>query len=284
MPIKHILFPVDFSERCEDAVPFVEAMARSCDAKVTLLAAAEIHFAGAAEGSILIDPQEILRETAKRLDEWQPKQFQGIPANRIAQLGDPTALIADFVKANQVDLIMMPTHGYGPFRQLLLGSVTAKVLHDVGCPVWPTAHTHEDQDPQHASTRKIICAIDSGAESIALLRWAGNLAKKLNATLRVVHAIPGMEAWPERQLDVEFEAQMRESARQRILAMEKSADIDVQVCVGSGSVANVVAEEARQHRANLVIIGRGAASQTFGRLRTHAFGIIRHSPCPVLSV
>jgi hypothetical protein len=32
-------------------------------------------------------------------------------------------------------MILMPTHGYGPFRQMLLGSVTAKVLHDSKCPV-----------------------------------------------------------------------------------------------------------------------------------------------------
>ena len=31
---------------------------------------------------------------------------------------------------------MMPTHGCGPLRRFLLGSVTAKVLHDVSTAVW----------------------------------------------------------------------------------------------------------------------------------------------------
>ena len=48
--------------------------------------------------------------------------------------GEPAREIVDFAAANQVDLVMMPTHGYGPFRQLLLGSVAAKVLHDAHVP------------------------------------------------------------------------------------------------------------------------------------------------------
>jgi hypothetical protein len=42
--IKHILFPIDFSERCCAAVPFVDAMARQYGAKVTLLSVSEALF------------------------------------------------------------------------------------------------------------------------------------------------------------------------------------------------------------------------------------------------
>ena len=35
---------------------------------------------------------------------------------------------------------------------------------------------------------------------------------------------------------------------------------------------------------DLILIGRGMLHETMGRLRTHAYGIIRHAPCPVLSV
>ena len=38
--IKHILFPVDFSDRCNTAVPFVEEMARRNGAKITLISVA----------------------------------------------------------------------------------------------------------------------------------------------------------------------------------------------------------------------------------------------------
>jgi nucleotide-binding universal stress UspA family protein len=41
---------------------------------------------------------------------------------------------------------------------------------------------------------------------------------------------------------------------------------------------------AKEHGANLLVIGRGSASGIFGRLRANAYSIIRESPCPVVSV
>ena len=143
---KHIVFPVDFSERCAGAVPFVEGVARHYGAKVTLISVAHPFYAGGLAGSPVIDPQEVLAGVKLDLDQWQPDGFKGSEVERFAELGDPAQCIVDFVDTHDVDLVMMPSHGYGPFRQLLLGSVTAKVLHDVKCPVWTTAHTGEAPD------------------------------------------------------------------------------------------------------------------------------------------
>jgi len=280
---KHILFPVDFSDRCVGAVSFVAGMARQHGAKVTLLAVSHPFYAQGFEGAPIIDPQQMIAGLKAELDGWSKDSFAGLQVERVAEYGDPARCIVDFVNAHDVDLVMMPSHGYGPFRQLLLGSITSKVLHDVHCPVWTTAHTGEAPDLEHLALRKIVCAVDSTPASIPLMRAAGGLAKGFGATLRLVHAVPGIEAWPERQMDQGFEQQLRENARRTVQELQKAADIDVPVCVGAGTVADVVCEEALQHGADLVVIGRGALQETLGRLRTHAHGIIRHSPCPVLS-
>ncbi len=282
--IKHIVFPVDFSDRSNGAVPFVVEMARRHDARVTLIAVAYPYYVGGFEGAPMIDPQLILDGVKPQLDNAFLSDFAGLKVDRMAVLGDPARAITDFVAANKVDLVMMPTHGYGPFRQFLLGSVTAKVLHDVHVPVWTTAHTGEAPDREHLAMRKILCAVDASPASIELMRWAAGLSKKLGATLRLVHAVPSIEAWPERQMDQEFESTLRDNARRTIQDLEKAADIEVAVCVGAGTVPDVVREEALQHGADLVLIGRGALQETLGRLRTHSYGIIRHAPCPVLSV
>ena len=282
--IKHIVFPVDFSDRCNGAVPFVAEMARRHEAKLTLLAVAHPHYMEGLEGSPLIDPQAILDGVKSQLDESFLSDFAGLQVNRIALLGEPSRAITDFVTANQVSLVMMPTHGYGPFRQLLLGSVTAKVLHDVHVPVWTTAHTDLAPDREHIALRKLLCAVDASPACVELMRWAAELAKDMGATLRLVHAVPGIEAWPERNMDQELEETLRESARRTIQDLQRAANIEVPVSVGAGTVADVVREEALQHRSDLIVIGRGALQGTLGRLRTHSYGIIRHAPCPVLSV
>jgi len=282
--IKRILFPVDFSDRSNGAAPFVAEIARRHGAKVTLLAVAHPNYAGGLAGAPLIDPQLILDGVKSQLDDSFLTDFTGLTVDRMAVLGDPGREIIDFVAGNKVDLIMMPTHGYGPFRQLLLGSVTAKVLHDAHVPVWTTAHSGEAPDREHLAMRKVLCAVDSSPASIELMRSAAAWCKILGATLRLVHAVPAIEAWPERTMDQEFEETLRENARRTIQDLEKAADIGVPVCVGAGAVPDVVREEALQHKTDLIVIGRGALQGTLGRLRTHSYGIIRNAPCPVLSL
>lgn len=280
---KHIVFPVDFADRSNGAVPFVAEMARKQDAKVTLISVAHMPNMELLEAPT-IDPQPIFDGLKSQLDHAYSNHFAGLKVDRIAVIGDPAHAIIDFVSTNRVDLVMMATHGYGPFRQLLLGSVTAKILHDAHVPVWTATHTVEPPDREHVNIRKILCAVDASAESVELMRWAAGLCKDLGATLRLIHAVPSIEAWPELQMDQKFEETLRENVAHTIQNLEKAADIAVPVCIGVGTVPDVVREEALQHGADLILIGRGALQGTLGRLRTHAYAIIRHAPCPVLSV
>jgi len=150
--------------------------------------------------------------------------------------------------------------------------------------VWTTAHTGTAPDRQHLGLKKVLCAVDGTGESASVMRFAASLSKDLGASLRLVNVVPGIEAWPERQMDIEFEEQLRANAKQRMEELQASTKIDAPFCVAVGPVADSVAEEAERHGADLLVIGRGAIHETLGRLRTHAYGLIRLSPCPVLSV
>jgi nucleotide-binding universal stress UspA family protein len=178
---------------------------------------------------------------------------------------------------------MMPTHGYGIFRSLLLGSVTAKVLHDAECPVWTDVHV-EEAPPPSADVANLMCAVDLSDSSVRTLRFAGKLAQDFNAKLWLIHAVPGAEARPEKYFDTDLQAFLEDEARKTIQKMQETAGIAAQLCFGAGEVAGVVREAALHHAADLVIIGRGHASATLGRLRTNTYSIIRQAPCPVISV
>ncbi|MEQ1946628.1 MAG: universal stress protein [Bryobacteraceae bacterium] len=280
---KHILFPVDFSDRCNGAIPFVENMAHKCGAKVTLLAIAHPVYAGGLAGAAVVAPQEILSAVKMQLDNHFANSFTQIHVERVADMGEPAQVITGYAMAHDVDLVMMPTHGYGPFRQLLLGSTTAKVLHDLGRPVWTTAHKGDAPDRAHLEPQKLLCAIDGSLQSAAVMQSADLLAKQLGASLRLVHVVPGIEAWPERQMDMELEEEMRQAAKENIESMAASLGIDAPVCIRVGTVADGVADEVTRHGTDLLLLGRGKMQDTLGRLRTHAYGIIRLSPCPVIS-
>lgn len=235
-------------------------------------------------GLVVMDLDELKSDLQARLDETLVKEFAHLPVQRIAELGDPAEVIIRFAHSEGVDMIMMPTHGYGPFRRLLLGSVTAKVLHDAQCPVWTGAHMEKPPMHERLAWRSVLCAVDGTPKSTPVMEWAAQFSKETGAALRLVHVVPGAEAWPERQLDQEFESDLRKTAREKIECLQRSVGVKAPLCIATGEVAEATRDEARRHGADMIVIGRGVLDETLGRLRTNAYGIIRQAPCPVVSV
>jgi nucleotide-binding universal stress UspA family protein len=287
LAIRHILFPVDFSKRSQATAPLVRTMAARFNAKVTLLSVAP-PFWQAAIGdpgaAVMFDMNEIRRDLEDRQSGAFLRELAGVPVDRVAEVGDPAHCITAFAHTHAVDLIMMPTHGYGQFRSMLLGSVTAKVLHDAHCPVWTSTHSLDADAGAHVPGRAILCAVDGTPESVALIVWARHYADATGGNLRVAHALTGLLDWPEAHIGPEFEEELRKQAQQTIEAQIQSTGTEAPLCVGVGEIPAVVREEARRHNADLVVIGRGVLHEKLGRLRTQAYAIIRQSPCPVISV
>jgi nucleotide-binding universal stress UspA family protein len=287
LTIKHILFPIDFSERTCGAVPFVEAMAVRFGARVTLMGVAPpMPFGGMVDPSALVvlDPDELRQDLQNRLNATLKKEFANLSVERVADVGDPAAVITQFAHSEGVDLIMMPTHGYGPFRRLLLGSVTAKVLHDAQCPVWTGAHMESPPGGRHPTWESVLCAVDGTPKSTPVMEWAAQFSTRTGAALRFVHAVRGLEGWPERTFNGEFENELRREAAEKVGRLQSSLGMEAPVCIATGNVAEAVCGEAVRHGSDLLVIGRGVLDETLGRLRTHAYGIIRQAPCPVISV
>jgi nucleotide-binding universal stress UspA family protein len=285
LPIKHILFPIDFSERCGAAAPYVATMARRFGAKITLLNAVQPYWYSSMPDSapIFLDIDEIQRDVKFELSQSFEEEFAGFVVERSVEVGDPAEIITQFASNHAVDLVMMPTHGRGLFRQLLLGSVTAKVLHDCQCPVWTSAHVQDTPKLIHMEIRNVLCAVDIAPKSTDLLKAAAQFAEENNARLQLMHAIPVQAGWPDRILDAPFEEALIKEARCSIGEWQKTVHVNAPLCVVRGDVPSAVHESAVRHAADLVIIGRGVINQRLGRLRTNAYEIIRQSPCPVLS-
>jgi nucleotide-binding universal stress UspA family protein len=233
---------------------------------------------------MVVDMEEVRGQFRKRLKKTFIPEFEGFHVQRVVEIGEAAEELVGYAHSQGVDLIMMPTHGFGPFRSLLLGSVTSKVLYHARCPVWTAAHVEEAPQNGHTTPKNILCAVDATPKSGALMKWAAEFAKAAGASLRIAHAIGGVQGWPERRLNREFEETVRKDAKQDIARLLESAGVNATPCVAVGDVAGAVREEAVRHAADLVVIGRGSIHEKLGRLRTHAYGIIRQAPCPVISV
>ncbi len=106
--------------------------------------------------------------------------------------GPAAACIVERAATMEAPLIMMPTRGHTRFRQLLLGSVTAAVLHDAACPVWTDAHT-EDGPELTGVYNSMVCAIDMGPRTPGVLQTSIEFSSHFGASLHVVHSVPGID-------------------------------------------------------------------------------------------
>jgi nucleotide-binding universal stress UspA family protein len=133
-PFGKLLLPVDLSERSLDAARQAEVLARHFHSDVTVL-----HVVGPHEHeSGRFEPGGV---KAHEFETLLARDFTGASISQIVRDGNPAREILDFTGSNRVDLILMASHGYGPFQSFLMGSGAAEVLRHATCPVWITDHT-----------------------------------------------------------------------------------------------------------------------------------------------
>ena len=214
--IKHILFPLDFSAAGLAAISYVRAMANQLHAKVTVLSVVPptwVSPPGLIPPPAGSDPVALQNALQAHLDKLAIDGLESPPA-RLTVVGDPAMKIAEFTRDNAVDLVMIPTHGHGLFRSLLLGSVTSKVLHDVHCPVWTAAHAEK----QHAQAvpRKILCALDATEKSVALAQWAADFSRQVDASVQLFHVVRPISDWLSLETEQTLQEELRAESRTRI--------------------------------------------------------------------
>jgi len=287
--MERILTPVDFSERSVGAARYAEALARHFGAESTLLHVLpppHYEFSSMEVGGALVNELFEARtaQVKKELETFLAGECPGWNPRRVLLEGDPAREIVEYARANNVDLIVMPTHGYGPFRRFILGSVTAKILHDADCPVWTGVHLGEAPGQSRIEFKTVMVAVDLGLQSEKVLSWAAAVANSYGARLILVHSLHCAEGPSGEPQDQDWHHRLTSQARAEIDKLQQTVSSAAEVMIENGDAPEAVCCAARQVQADLLVIGRGSAAGVFGRLRANAYSIIRQSPCPVVSV
>jgi nucleotide-binding universal stress UspA family protein len=181
-------------------------------------------------------------------------------------------------------MIVMPTRGLGPFRKMLLGSVTAKVLHDAQCPVLTGPHLENALNTdQWLKLRRIMCAVALDWETDGILKQSADFANQLGAKLNAVHAIAPLEEGLLTVIDAEASISP-DSVQSAMQAALDRTGVTAKVEVLVGEPPRRVAGAAKEYDADLIVIGKGGGREFPGRLGSHTYAIVRRAPCPVLCV
>ena len=142
LTFRNILLPTDFSETSEHAFRYATALAKSFQSKLHVLHVIpdphsqpwSIEASGGAT-TLLLRTWE--NDAKKRLASLVPAD---IDRELLTQVGHPFVQIIRYARENNIDLIVLGTHGRGPIAHMLLGSVAEKVVRKAPCPVLTVRH------------------------------------------------------------------------------------------------------------------------------------------------
>ena len=285
LPFRRILFPVDYSEPCRAVVPYIKEAMRRYSAELTL-----VHAYGpealATSDLPLSDPGlpgEAHAFEQQKLRDFAAEVFPGQHVEVVTQAGEAGSVIHALVQHRGTDLVMLPTHGRGPVRRFLLGSVTTKVLHDVSAAVWTGTGSAIAEHVPSIPYKSILCALSEGPEAEAVLKAAAALAGSYGAVLELLHVTPPPPITAEMDLGPYLEA-MTDAAQIQMRELKAKLGVDAPHTVLTGVISGTVRAEALRRKADLLVTGRGNAYGTFSRLWSHLYPLVRESPCPVLSI
>ncbi len=154
--IKKILAPTDFSPHSERALRYACRLAERLGSELHLLhVLSEIIAAGPDPLLIPSLPPEFYTENESRArvtlrgllkPEW------GVPPSVITavQWGGPVEAIVDYAQDQEIDLIVIATHGRTGLSHVLLGSVAERIVREAPCPVLTIRDRHQTPPPRGA--------------------------------------------------------------------------------------------------------------------------------------
>ncbi len=300
--VKKVLFPTDFSELANHALPYAIKMAKIFDAELVMLHAVTLYEH---------DPNDpahhfpSLQSYCTEVSDAAETGFQvcvdligdaGVKVKRsIVQGISPHAAILDYInEEGDVGLIVMSTHGRSGLKHVLLGSVAENVIRYSPCPVLLVKQPeHEFIDPTTGEIhiRKILFPIDFSKESVKPVDFIKFIAEHYNAEVIAFHAVD-VEIPPiyytsgiDSILQLDPELNERVARMMKDLVGKQLEGITVRYAVAEGKAVEEIRSLTKDENIDLVVMGsagsHGIGDFLFG---STAARVIQKAICPVLTV
>lgn len=191
----HILVPLDGSEAAEAAIPPATALARAHGATLHLVLVTQV-----TRTDVTFD--ELLEAEHQRYDDrrMQPLAARlqvelGTPvrARRLVGSGSVALALAEYVKTEDVNLVVMTTHGRTGLRRAWSGSVADELTHLITAPVLMLRRRGKDAEAPLGLFWRMLVALDGSETAEAALDpvLALDIHRKAKVILgRVVAPVP----------------------------------------------------------------------------------------------
>jgi nucleotide-binding universal stress UspA family protein len=299
LPVKNVLFATDFSPTSEAALPYAAAICRRFGATLhlahVLSDASLLMMTGGVDyvsmGTLYDDAQN---EAKERL-ELVSLQLGGVPHQCYVRHGAVWKNLAGIVGENQIDMIVVGTHGRTGLGKLLLGSVAEDILRHAACPVLtvgPKISGHakipgvhggaHDVAPADLDLRQIVFATNFAPNAARAVAGAVSLAQEFHSRLTLLHVL-------EHYTELGSEPAPIEASLRRLLELvpaNATLHYAPERTIEFGNPSEQILKVAAQQDADLIVLG---ARSNIEVGTTHlpwstTHHVLAKAHCPVLTV
>jgi universal stress protein A len=134
MHARKILFPTDFSHLSDAALDHASALARDTGATLLIVHVEEPPMAYGGGEMYYGIPEPTTDELVNMLHGVKPTD-SSVPVEYRLVTGDPADAVVHLAEDDDVDLIVLGSHGRTGLTRLLMGSVAEAIVRKAHCPV-----------------------------------------------------------------------------------------------------------------------------------------------------
>ena len=282
--VNNILYLTDFSEPSDAALPLVTAIAREYGSKIYAVHVVrpDVLACLAPEFSDVVNPG--LEQAAEARMQGIRAQLRGLPHESIIEWGPEVwPALQRVVEKNNIDLVVLGTHGRTGVRKFLLGSVAEEIWRRSHVPVL-TIGPAVSRAGIGERLNCVLFATDFTSESLAGLPYAVSMAREYQAHLVLLHAI---RQFKKEEVLGELSAADVIYHLSNMLPRDAGLRSRPELVVKYGEPAKNIIETATRSGADLIVLGvrnsHGSGVATHVE-RSIAHDVVVHATCPVLTV
>ena len=297
LQLQKILFPTDFSKCAEQALAHAVFLAEESRAEIHVLHVITIF---QDQPSVVSNEIAETKEMVKKLKDVAEKQLNKILnshssddvkiTTEIKRGISAAPAILEYASDNNIDLIVMGTHGRRGLGHLLLGSAAEEVVRLAPCPVFTIRELKEPKSVMQVNN--ILVPVDFSNHSQKALSYASEIAQSYNAQLQVLHIIeetmhPAFSVTGKSSI-FDLVPGIKDDSRKRIEKMIKefvSDKVKSKVFVQGGRAANDIIKFAKENSTDLIVIAtHGLTGLEHMLLGSVTEKVVRMAHCPVFTV
>src|SRR5215831_5533264 len=246
---KNILFATDLAASSASAQAYALLLAQMFGSHLFVLyvqtgpglspryQSAWVSGAGKGEASAIADLEDFFRTSQ-------------VPFTLLIEPGEVPEVLNRVVNENEIDLVILGTHGRKGFSHVLLGSMAESVSRSSTCPVitvGPRGGIGFEN-----SLRTIVYATDFSEESRQALPYAVSLAQEFHSQLVILHIAPEHMAQESARLHVEGYLMNR---LKRLAPQNRFPWCALKHVVKFGQPARQILKAAEDENAGLIVVG-----------------------------